>query len=101
MAELSDHDKLNLLGKDYKAKLLAQDAATGATDATRLAEERASKMATVAVTGMGVGTVALLIFGTNYFSISTPYNSTLAIGSALVAAASLGVAYFARQSKAA
>lgn len=100
MAELSDHDKQNLLGKDYKAKLQEHDAATGVTDATRLAASKAAKLDTVLMTALGVGTVALLIFGTNYFSISTPYNSTLAIGSALVAAASLGVAYFAKQSKA-
>ncbi len=100
MAELSDHDKQNLLGKDYKAKLREQDVASGATDATRLAAARSAKLDTVVMTALGVGTVALLIFGTNYFSISTPYNSTLAIGSAVVAVASIGVAYFAKQSKA-
>jgi hypothetical protein len=100
MAELSDHDKENLLGKDYKAKLREQDVATGATDATRLAASKAAKLDNVLMTALGVGAIALLIFATNYFSMSTPYNSTLAIGSALVALASIGVAYFAKQSKA-
>lgn len=95
MAELSDSDKQILLGKDYKAKLLESDRVSGVTDATRAAESKTARLANIRATALGVAAVALLIFGTNFYSVSGPYNSTLSIGSAVVAIASLAIAAYA------
>ncbi|MDP2358167.1 MAG: hypothetical protein Q8M31_19185 [Beijerinckiaceae bacterium] len=100
MAELSDTDKQILLGKDYKAKMLERDTATGVTDATRDAKSKADMLSNIMVTALGVGAVALLIFGTNFYSVSGPYNSTLSIGSAMVAIASIAIAAYARSKRA-
>lgn len=101
MADLSDADKRALLGKDYKAERVERDIASGVTDATRSAKSKADMLSNVMLTALGFAVVALLIFCTNFYSVSGPYNSTLAIGSAIVAIASLAVAAYAWRSSAA
>ena len=99
MADLSDIDKQKLLGSDYKAQLMARDAASGVTDVTRSAKAKADQMSNIMMTAAGLGAVAALIFVTNLYSVSAPYNSTLAIGSALFAVACFGIAGVAFKSQ--
>ncbi len=101
MADLSDTDKQALLGKDYKAKMLERDTASGVTDASRAAKGKADMLGNIMFTAVGVAIVALLIFTTNFYAVSGPYNATLAMGSAIVALASLAIAAYAWRSSAA
>lgn len=101
MADLSDADWKALLGNDYKTKIAERDAAAGITDATRAAKAKADMLSNVMLTGLGFAVVALLIFSTNFYSVSGPYNATLAMVSGIVAIASLAVSAFAWRSSAA
>ncbi len=100
MADLSDADWQKLLGKDYKAKILERDAAAGVTDASRAAKSKADMLANFVMTGLSIGVVASVIFATNYYAVSGPYNATLAMGSGIVALASFAIAaYFSHAGK--
>ncbi len=101
MADLSDADKQVLLGKDYKAKLLERDTAAGVTDASRSAKSKADLLSNTMMTSLAVAILALIIFATNFYSVSGPYNSTLSTGSIIVALVSLGIAAYAWRSSAA
>lgn len=101
MADLSDADWKALLGNDYKTRLAERDAAAGITDATRAAKKKAEMLSNVMLTALGFAIVAGLIFSTNFYSVSGPYNATLAMGSAIVAIASLAVSAFAWRASAA
>lgn len=94
MADLSDADKQKLLGSDYKAKLLERDIASGVTDASRNAKAKADQMDAILMTSLGLGVVAAIIFFTNFYSVSAPYNAALSSGSALAAIAFLAVAAY-------
>jgi hypothetical protein len=81
--------------------MMQRDAAAGVTDATRAAKKKADSLSNIMLTALGFAVVALLIFGTNFYSVSGPYNATLAMGSGIVAIASLAVSAFAWRSSAA
>lgn len=95
MGDLADSDWKVLLGADYKAKMVARDRAAGVTDATRAAKSKADMLANMMLTALGFAVVALVIFGTNFYSVSAPFSSSLATVSGIVALVSLAVAAYA------
>lgn len=100
MADLSDADWQVLLGKDYKTKMQERDAAAGITDASRAAKSKADLYSNLALTAGSIGFVAAVIFATNYYAVSGPYNATLAMGAGIVALVSFaGAAFFSRVGK--
>ncbi len=101
MADLSDADWTALIEDDYKIKMMERDAAAGVTDESRAAKSKAVLLSNTMWTSLAVAFLGLIIFVTNYYSVSGPYNSTLSTFSLTVTLVSLAIAAFAWRSSAA
>ena len=101
MADLSDADWKTLLGDDYKTKMMERDAAAGVTDESRAATSKANLLSNTMWTSLAVAFLGLIIFVTNYYSVSGPFSSTLSTFSLIVTLVSLAIAAYAWRSSAA
>ena len=101
MADLSDADWKVLLGNDHKIKMMERDAAAGVTDESRAAKSKADLLSNTMWTSLAVALLGLIIFVTNYYSVSGPFNSQLSTLSIIVTLASFAIAAFAWRSSAA
>ncbi|MBX9757311.1 MAG: hypothetical protein K2Y29_00935 [Beijerinckiaceae bacterium] len=100
MADLSEHDKLSLLGPDYKEKEKQALLRSGVTDATRDARDKEARLGSLAYGAAGVGVVCvLLVAGNLYGGSATGSNPTLLWGAIIVAAVSAVTAFYANNRK--
>ncbi len=83
MASLSDSDKRILLGENYREIERQEQAASGISDKTRDATATVAKIEGFAMTAVFFTVVSAIIFVTNYYAVSGPYQPTLATMSAV------------------
>lgn len=95
MAELSEHDKIALLGANYKELEKQAQTRSGITDATREAREREAWLESISYGAFGVGAVALLlVLGNLYGGSATGSSPTLLWTSLAVAVIGAGAGWY-------
>ncbi|MDB5570090.1 MAG: hypothetical protein JWN93_1273 [Hyphomicrobiales bacterium] len=101
MASLSDSDKRILLGENYREIERQEQAASGISDHTRDATASMAKVEGLAMTCVFFAVVAAIIFSTNWFAVSGPYQPTLAMiaGVTFVVAVVAAVAAFTKRNQ--
>lgn len=100
MADLSEHDKISLLGPNYKEMEKQARERSGITDATRDARDKEARMVSLAYGACGVGVVALLLIAGNlYGGSATGSSPTLLWGAVVVVGLSAITAFFANNRK--
>lgn len=95
MAELSDSDKMILLGKDYKEIERQAQISRGLSESQEIAEARRGKYSTYRTTAAVSAGLAALVFVTNFRQASGPYQPNLGIVAGIAVLLGVAIALYA------